>query len=99
MDFLFFLKVKDAFIRLHAYLLKLMGKKIVNLDNYREKEFCVKPTYPDTSQKCIIEKSNGATFRWSKTKPSHNYSRYFEIHGEVRVCFKSKSGLLWIKKP
>jgi len=60
MDFLFLLQIKDAFTRLQAYLLKKFGKKIVNLDNYREEEVDVKSKYSDISPKCIAEKNNGA---------------------------------------
>ncbi|KTD76555.1 hypothetical protein Lwal_2277 [Legionella waltersii] len=36
MDFLSSLKIKDAFLKLHAYILKLCNKRMVALDDYKE---------------------------------------------------------------
>jgi hypothetical protein len=95
MDFLSSLKIKDAFLKLHAYILKLCGKKMVALDNYKEEIVEVGLNY--TSPHITADKSKGANFRWSK-KMHPDYEKYFEIDGNTRRYFTSKGQLLWIKR-
>jgi hypothetical protein len=61
MDFLSFLKIKDAFLKLHAYILKLCGKKMVARDDYKEGKVEVSLNY--TSPHITAYKNKGAKFQ------------------------------------
>ncbi|WP_133138835.1 hypothetical protein [Legionella genomosp. 1] len=89
--------VKDAFLKLHAYVLRKLGKKIVNLHEYNNEEVKVDINYPTISIKCIEAKNNGAAFRWSK-KMNPGYEKYFEIEDNTRRYFTWGGQYLWIKR-
>jgi len=95
MDFLSSLKIKDAFLKLHAYILKLCDKKMVALDDYKEEIIEVDLNY--ISPHITADKNKGAKFRWSK-KMHPDYEKYFEIDDNTRRYFVSRGKLLWIKR-
>lgn len=95
MDFLSSLKIKDAFLKLHAYILKLCDKKMVALDDYKEEIVEVDLNY--TSPNITADKDKGAKFRWSK-KMHPDYEKYFEIEGNTRRYFTCREQCLWIKR-
>ncbi|MDF1758870.1 MAG: hypothetical protein P1U74_11350 [Legionellaceae bacterium] len=98
MDFSVILKIKDTLRNMCPYILKLFGKKIVDLDYYKCEEEEVDDNYDTTSPKCITETKKGAKFRWS-IKYRKDYSKYYEIDNHIHRYFRSKGILLWIKKP
>ncbi|MCL5272227.1 MAG: hypothetical protein M1486_02730 [Gammaproteobacteria bacterium] len=97
MDFLSALKIKDAFFKLHAYILNIFGKKIVNYDNYKDVVENVNPDYAETSPKCNKEKMEGGRFYWSN-KMQPGYEKYFEIEGNTRRYFTCRGQDLWINR-
>lgn len=78
--------VRGAF----SWLLKLFGKKVVNIDDFKSETYKVKMDYPEKSSECIREKEAGATFRWSQYDTA-GYERYFEIDGITRKYFWNDS--------
>lgn len=89
--------IKEVFLKLHAYILRNLGKKIVDLKEYNNEEAEVDNNYPTISPKCVEEKNNGAEFRWSK-KMRPGYMKYFEIDGNTRRYFTWGGQRLWIKR-
>ncbi|HAT1882796.1 TPA: hypothetical protein ACRUL4_001305 [Legionella pneumophila] len=89
--------LKDAFLRLHAFILKTLGKKIVALDEFNDEEVEVDFNFPKNSPQCIKEENDGSKFRWAKVMHS-GYVRYFEIDGNTRRYFTWKDNQLWIKR-
>lgn len=67
---------RETFLKFHAYLLKKMGKKIVDLDDYKDEELEVGMNYPEISPQCIEEKNKGAEFGWlNEYHPSYERNR------------------------
>ncbi|KTC72527.1 hypothetical protein Lbir_1302 [Legionella birminghamensis] len=91
------LKIKEAFLKLHAFILKKFGYKIVKAEDYKDEEVEVDNNYPELSSKCIEEKNQGAKFCWSK-KMHSGYEKYFEIECNTRRYFMWKRQFLWIKR-
>ncbi len=78
-------------------ILKKCGKKIVDIDYYKDETVEVDSNYSDRSPECIEEIKNGAKFFWSD-KYHSDYEKYFEVQGNVRRYFMDRGRYLWIKK-
>ncbi|MCE3045354.1 hypothetical protein [Legionella sp. 16cNR16C] len=91
------LKIKEPFLKLHAFILKKFGYKIVKAEDYKDEEVEVDYNYPELCPKCIEEKNHGAKFIWSK-KMRLGYEKYFEIEGNTRRYFICGRQCLWIKR-
>ena len=78
--------IKGAF----SWVLKLFGKKIVDINEYQDITVKVQFDYAVKSPQCIHEKENGAEFFWSEYDML-DVERYFEINGNTRKFFQNDS--------
>lgn len=71
-------------------VLKIFGKKIVDIDKYKDQTYPVKMDYHNQSLECLAEKERGAEFVWSEYE-AVGYERYYELHGDIRKYFWNDS--------